>query len=190
MAKEGNANLNGIELYEAKLDAETDLTLVGKGGTANIDVDIVSGIQLVRAELDAGNTINLTGEGGQGYGTSNYLQSTSGIDDFGSIISQTGEQGSVKIKGTGGSSEGELKDSHGVRIAATTVNSQGAVEIEGYGGQGLKVENASGVSLALDTGILTTEDLKIKGVGGESTTSAFFSTGINVEKNRSECLIH
>ena len=55
------------------------------------------------------------------------------------------------------------------------------MEIEGYGGQGLKVENASGVSLALDTGILTTEDLKIK-VGGESTTSAFFSTGINVEK--------
>ena len=26
---------------------------MGKGGTANVDADIVSGIQLVRAELDA-----------------------------------------------------------------------------------------------------------------------------------------
>ena len=182
VAKEGNANLNGIELYEATLDAETDLTLVGKGGTANTDVDIVFGIQLVRAELDAGNTINLTGEGGQGYGTSNYLRSTGGIDSFGSIISQTGEQGSVTIKGTGGSSEGELKDSYGVLIAATTVNSQGAVEIDGNGGQGLKVENVGGVALHLDTNILTTEELKIKGVGGESTTSALIATGVNVEK--------
>ena len=150
--------------------------------TANTDVDIVSGIQLVRAELDAGNTINLTGEGGQGYGTTNYLRSTGGIDSFGSIISQTGEQGSVTIKGTGGSSEGELKDSYGVLIAATTVNSQGAVEIDGNGGQGLKVENAGGVALFLDTNIWTTEELKIKGVGGESTTSALITTGVNVEK--------
>ena len=179
-ANEGNTDLTGIELRDSTtLDAETSINLVGKGGSASTNSDWVAGIRLYKADLDAGTTISLEGTGGKGYGTSNLLNFSEGIKVDQSTISQTGEQGSVIIKGIAGTSEGELKDANGVLLYGSTVDTQGTLEIDGKGGQALNATNVRGVSLD-DTNVTTSAALKLKGEGGVATTSSTESSGIDL----------
>ena len=179
-ANEGNTDLTGIELRDSTtLDAETSINLIGKGGSASTNSDWAAGIRLYKADLDAGTTISLEGTGGKGYGTSNLLNFSEGIKVDQSTISQTGEQGSVIIKGIAGTSEGELKDANGVMLYGSTVDTQGTLEIDGKGGQALTATNVRGVSLD-DTSVTTSAALKLKGEGGVATTSSTESSGIDL----------
>ena len=179
-ANEGNTDLTGIELRDSTtLDAETSINLIGKGGSASTNSDWAAGIRLYKADLDAGTTISLEGTGGKGYGTSNLLNFSEGIKVDQSTISQTGEQGSVIIKGIAGTSEGELKDANGVMLYGSTVDTQGTLEIDGKGGQALTATNVRGVSLD-DTSVTTSAALKLKGEGGIATTSSTESSGIDL----------
>ena len=179
-AKEGNTDLTGIQIDKStKLDAETSINLVGKGGSANTDSDWAAGIRLYEADLDAGTTISLTGTGGKGIGTSNLLNASDGVTVDQSTISQTGEQGSVIIKGTAGTSDGELRDANGVLMYNSTVDTQGTLEIDGTGGTALSATNVRGVFLD-ETNITTSAALKLKGEGGVATTSSTESAGIDL----------
>ena len=179
-AKEGNTDLTGIQIDESsKLDAETSINLIGKGGSANTDSDWAAGIRVYKADLDAGASISLQGTGGTGYGTSNILNASDGVTVDKSTISQTSEQGSVIIKGIAGTAEGELKDANGAMLNGSTVDTQGTLEIDGKGGQALTATNVRGVFLD-GTNITTGAALKLKGEGGVATTSSTESAGIDL----------
>ena len=178
---------NGISLYGGNLSAGS-ISLVGSGTSSDQQADDLSrrvlsssdrsdnhGVDLRSVDLRAGQSLVVMGSAGSG----NSVLDGVHLEDSTLF---TGKK--MIITGQGSSDYGQqIESSDGIYADSSLLESDGLINLNGFGGSGWSIENSHGVELLGQT-VVDGKRVTIEGNGGFAEKKNVFSSGVSIEDSK------